>query len=86
MPPPSGRKLGVQVRAEPGGAFVITKVEPGSLAEKGGLQAGDEVLAIAGKPLADWKQEEILPALKAPKAKLEVLRAGKHVQLEMPGE
>jgi hypothetical protein len=33
-----GRRLGIQMRAAPGDSLVITKVDPGSLAEKGGLR------------------------------------------------
>ena len=43
---------------------MIVKVEPGSLAE-GGLQAEDEIVAIDGKPIAEWTQEEIAPAIRA---------------------
>jgi CubicO group peptidase (beta-lactamase class C family) len=84
--PASGRKLGIQVRAEPDGPFVIVKVEPGSLGEKGGLQADDEVVALDGKAIGEWDQDEIIPAIRAPKAKLTVLRGGKKIELEMPGE
>lgn len=79
-----GRRLGVQMKAIPGESIVIVKVDPGSLAEKGGLQAEDEIVAIDGKPIAEWKQEEIAPAIRAPKAKIAVWRAGKKVELVMP--
>ena len=79
-----GRKLGVQMRAVPGESLVIVKVEPGSLAEKGGLQVDDEIVAIEGKAIADWPQEEMTPAIRAPKARITVMRAGKKVELVMP--
>jgi CubicO group peptidase (beta-lactamase class C family) len=79
-----GRKLGVQMRATPGDSLVIVAVEPGSLAEKGGLQVDDEIVAIDGKPIADLSQEEIAPAIRAPKAKITVMRAEKKVELVMP--
>jgi len=79
-----GRRLGVQMRAESGKSMVIVRVEPGSLAEKGGLQVDDEIVAIDGKAIADWSQEELTPAIRAPKAKLTVMRAGKKVELVMP--
>ena len=85
-PRPAGRRIGIMVRAPGDGTFVITKVEPGSLAEKAGLKADDEVVAIDGKALSEWKQEDILPAIKAPKAKLTLLRDGKQLELEMPGD
>ena len=79
-----GRRLGVQMRAESGDSLVIVKVDPGSLAEKGGLQADDEIVEINGKKIADWSQEELTPAIRAPKAKITVMRAGKKVELVMP--
>jgi CubicO group peptidase (beta-lactamase class C family) len=79
-----GRRLGVQMRAESGKSMVIVRVEPGSLAEKGGLQVDDEIVAIDGKAIADWSQEELTPAIRAPKAKLTVMRGGKKVELVMP--
>jgi CubicO group peptidase (beta-lactamase class C family) len=79
-----GRRLGVQMRAEAGKSMVITRVEPGSLAEKGGLQADDEIVEVGGKAIADISQEELTAAIRAPKAKITVMRAGKKVELVMP--
>jgi CubicO group peptidase (beta-lactamase class C family) len=79
-----GRRLGVQMRAESGKSMVIVKVESGSLAEKGGLQVDDEIVAVDGKAIANWPQEELTPAIRAPKAKITVMRAGKKVELVMP--
>jgi C-terminal processing protease CtpA/Prc len=64
--------------------MVIVKVESGSLAEKGGLQVDDEIVAVDGKAIANWPQEELTPAIRAPKAKITVMRAGKKVELVMP--
>ncbi len=79
-----GRRLGVQMRAAPGDSLVITKIDAGSLAEKGGLQVDDEILEVEGKAIADWEQEDLTPAIRAPKAKITVMRAGKRVELVMP--
>ncbi len=35
---------------------VIDKVEPGGAAEHAGLQAGDRVVAVNGKPISEWEQ------------------------------
>jgi S1-C subfamily serine protease len=41
--------LGVKARAFPGGGVKITEVEPGSVAEDLGLEAGDVLVAINGQ-------------------------------------
>ena len=79
-----GRRLGVQMRALPGESLVIVQVDPGSLAEKGGLKVDDEIVALDGKPYLEWKQEDFTPALRAPNAKVTVMRAGKKIELVMP--
>jgi CubicO group peptidase (beta-lactamase class C family) len=79
-----GRRLGVQMRAVPGESMVIVKVDAGSLAEKGGLKVDDEIVAVDGKALAEWSQEELTPAIRAPKAKITVMRARKKIELVMP--
>jgi CubicO group peptidase (beta-lactamase class C family) len=79
-----GRRLGVQMRAAPGDSLVVVKVDAGSLAEKGGLQVDDEIVEVDGKAIADWEQEDLTPAIRAPKAKITVMRAGKKVELVMP--
>ncbi len=74
-PPPP--RLGVQLEQE-GDAVRLAGVVPGSLAERTGLQAGDLVVAAAGKPLK--KVGELIAAVRAQPAgtwlPLQVERAG----------
>jgi regulator of sigma E protease len=46
-------KLGLRP-FRPQSAAILGRVMPGSAAEKAGLQAGDRVFAISGKPVATW--------------------------------
>jgi len=73
-PPP---RLGVQL-AQEGDAVRLAAVVPGSLAERTGLQAGDLVVAAAGKPVK--KERELIAAVRAQPAgtwlPLELERAG----------
>jgi len=49
------RRLGVQFRGMPGGSVLtIGFVEPGSLGEKSGLQPGDVLLTLNGKPSEEY--------------------------------
>jgi uncharacterized iron-regulated protein len=52
--PKTGVRLGIIVEPTPAGqGLVIKKVEPGSNAERGGLQQGDRLLSLDGEALAD---------------------------------
>jgi CubicO group peptidase (beta-lactamase class C family) len=82
--PAGGRFLGIQMRAGSDGSFVVVRVDPGSLAEKGGLRVGDQLAALDGKAISEWPQEEIAPAIRAPNARITVLRDGKKVEIEIP--
>jgi regulator of sigma E protease len=46
-------KLGLRP-FRPQSPAILGRVMPGSAAEKAGLQAGDRVIAISGKPIATW--------------------------------
>lgn len=59
LPPP---RLGVRLEQQ-GDAVRLVEVVPGSLAERTGLQAGDLVVAAAGKPLK--KVGELIAAVRA---------------------
>ena len=45
------RELAQQLRVEADRGVVVTKVEPGGLAERGGLVAGDLILEVDGRPV-----------------------------------
>ena len=48
----AGRRVGVSLDRRDG-AVVVTEVTPGLPAERGGLQVGDRLLALAGRPLVE---------------------------------
>lgn len=49
------RRLGVQFRGMPGGGpLTVGHVEPGSLAEKSGIKAGDILVGLNGRPSGDY--------------------------------
>ncbi len=52
QPMQSGAAIGVVLSERAGGGVEISAVTPGSGAEKAGLQAGDQLLAVRGKALA----------------------------------
>lgn len=66
------------------GAY-IRDVLPGQPAAKGGLQAGDIVQSINGRPIRNWSQFRNLIAAQGPGArvKMQVLRDGDMVDLEI---
>jgi len=66
--------------AQPRFEAVIGRVVQGSVADRAGLLAGDRVLAIDGRPLADW--EGLVAAIRASPGKpidLEIDREGRAV-------
>jgi len=75
--------MGVETPAYLGEPPVVGWVEPGSAAEIAGIRAGDTVRAVAGKPMAAWRDLEValLTAGKGPLT-LSVNRSG--VTSEMP--
>ena len=74
----------MQLRAEEGGDLQVVAVAPGSPAARAGLQAGDRILAIGGKPVKELGESGIRPALQAPGAKLTVRRGGQIVECALP--
>jgi hypothetical protein len=83
-------RLGLSWRsddAEPG-SLVVTRVVPGSPAERAGLQASDRVLQIGGRTFANGEEfQELAVALTAP---IEITRERmgqiRSVKLEIPAE
>lgn len=86
-----GPRIGVVLRGEadaPGAPprIAIDSVIPGSIAEKAGLKAGDVLVSINGQPLRDLGPNTPPPGLRDPGAKLVVRRAGREVEVTMPGK
>src|SRR5437016_7884608 len=69
------------------GQAVIGIVEPGSPAEKAGLQPGDQIVSLDGKAKADWQAVEN-DVLTSPGRLLTIVieRAGRRIQLTMTPE
>lgn len=85
---PSGPRLGISIRASNPDDVKIDSVEPGSIAEKAGLKAGDRILAINGTPMSEIPQEKLRPSLAGKQVKFKVEREGKTLDLviERPTE
>lgn len=77
-------KLGFSVlpAAPPGRkGLPLTQVEPGSLADKAGLKAGDELLAVNGTEVAS--AQEVAAALKPQENILTLSREGKIIKIKL---
>lgn len=77
-------KLGFSVlpAAPPGKkGLPLTQVEPGSLADKAGLKAGDELLAVNGTEVAS--AQEVAAALKPQENILTLSREGKTIKIKL---
>jgi regulator of sigma E protease len=74
-------KLGLRP-FRPQAPATLGRVMPGSAAEKAGLQAGDRVVAISGKPIATWFDFTALVSSSAGKSlTLEVERQGRRLEV-----
>jgi hypothetical protein len=93
VPPAFGRgdgrpKLGVQLSNEPNDDGVaVEDVVPDSIAEKGGVEAGDVIVSLGGDETKDFAALRAAVAKAHGKTTLVVLRDGKRVELtvEFPG-
>jgi regulator of sigma E protease len=64
--------------------LVVSSVHPGSAADLGGLQVGDRLLALDGKPLVTWMDTRLSPETDpAGKHTLLVSRAGRELTLTL---
>lgn len=75
--PPQKPVLGLRIEAGSDGNWTIAGVEPGLPAAAAGLAAGDRIVAINDKPLAQIPEVERTPMLRSLPVKLTVDRAGK---------
>jgi hypothetical protein len=79
-------KVGAMV-AKDGERFSVRFVLPGSPAEKAGLRPGDEVRSVAGKPIADYTQDDLRRLVEqspeGTKLAFEVARDGKAKKIQV---
>jgi len=75
--------LGVALDSDSTGRRVVTRVEPRSPAQRGGIRPGDVLQSIEGRPPAEWFASK---AGWGPRARghIEVLRGKRTVALEVP--
>jgi len=75
--------LGVGLDSDSTGRRVVTRVEPKSPAQRGGIRPGDVLQSIEGKPPTEWFASK---AGWGPRARghIEVLRGNRTVALEVP--
>lgn len=74
-------KLGLRP-FRPRSAAVLGRVMPGSAAEKAGLQAGDQVHAISGKPVATWFEfTALVSASPSRPLLLDIERQGRRIEV-----
>jgi len=67
-------------------ALIVTHVEPGSPAERGGLLPGDLLIGVAGKALEDPRQLLDAIALATDRLALSIIRGGVRLELLTPVE
>lgn len=76
--------IGVTITVQQDGTgFLINKVEPGSAAQEAGLQAGDVITAVEGKPAAELGTSgarDLIRGKEGTQVKITVLRDGKSTE------
>lgn len=82
LPPADSARLAVLQALQPLHEPVIGTVQPGSAADRGGLQPGDRVLAAANAPVRTWYEfERAIRAHAERPLPLVVLRSGRRIDL-----
>ena len=84
--PFGGERLGIEVGL--GNRLVVEKITAGSIAEELGLMAGDQIVAVDGKPLVDMKQflEGLLKGFSAEGKKSDQKSVGRTISVFRKGE
>ncbi len=80
----SGPRFGLRARPLPDGEIEVAGTEPGSAAEAIGLLAGDRIVAVNGKPVAELGHAEVRAELAEPGLVLRVEREGETIELGRP--
>jgi regulator of sigma E protease len=82
LPKVEGKQQAGDVGWQPQQPFIVTGLEPGMPGSQAGLQVGDEILSVDGKPIhATGAMQAYLQTTKDKPVHLEVLRAGQTVAL-----
>jgi len=81
--PQSPRRYGIQMMGISADEIAVAGTEPGSAAERGGLRAGDKILAMNGKPLNQLSEAERVQALRGSPLVLSIEREGKNLELRL---
>lgn len=77
-------QLGIRVQADADDPVQIGIVEPDSAAERAGLQRGDRVVTVDGKPLEDWEEFRISILISANEPlQLGIVRDGRELNIEV---
>jgi hypothetical protein len=77
------KRYGIRWASPESTPLEVAGVTPGSRAEKGGLLAGDRVVAINGRAVAEMKPDERMQVMKASPLKLQVKRGEETVELTL---
>ena len=84
MVAPQGKKrYGMRFRGSMDADLVVAGVDPGSPAEIGGVRAGDRVLALNGKAVAQLGMSERIEALRGSPLRMSVKRDGEKHELDL---
>lgn len=80
---PQGPRYGFAIQAEDDGGWNVQSVEPGSIADKAGLKAGDRITAINGTDLADLDPDQRTEKIRGTTLRLTVDRDGTRTEIAM---
>lgn len=80
---PGKPRFGFMLAINDDGSWIVDSVNPGSPAERAGLQADDAIVAINGRPLAEMEPDERTAAIRSSPVKLSVKRGEAVVELEL---
>lgn len=80
------RRLGVRFRGSPSGGFThVDRIDPGSLGEKAGFQAGDRLVSLNGRPMSAYDMATLGSLIRGTKPLLWVVeRDGVRHDIEIP--